>query len=327
MRYPSSWNAKGIIAVIVLAAASAGAANQQESPATRAPAQIPKTWTEAEVRSQHLPPADARVKTVPLSEQGYYALPVRVLYQSYPIYRPDREPPGYGDWLAQQEPQVIRFEVSRFRGEQDWIDYGLEVFRLPTGSDTEAFSALIAPEQLRDPRWYEQVPIRSVAGTGIMPYARYVIREKGKVDPSAAPSAVKERFSDEQLYALARFVYSLKPPANPHLPRTAEQRTRVAQGKAVFERLHCGLCHRPPLYTNNQLTPVDGFAVPRAHLSTYDITEVSLGTDPMLSLQTRRGTGYYKVPALRGVWYRGPFEHNGSVATLEGLVRSAPSKR
>ena len=32
---------------------------------------------------------------------------------------------------------------------------------------------------------------------------------------------------------------------------------------------------------------------------------------------TRRGTGYYKVPSLRGVWYRGPFEHNGSVATLE----------
>ena len=30
-----------------------------------------------------------------------------------------------------------------------------------------------------------------------------------------------------------------------------------------------------------------------------------------------RGTGYYKVPSLKGVWYRGPFEHMGSVATLE----------
>jgi hypothetical protein len=27
--------------------------------------------------------------------------------------------------------------------------------------------------------------------------------------------------------------------------------------------------------------------------------------------------GYYKVPSLKGVWYRGPFEHNGSVATLD----------
>jgi cytochrome c peroxidase len=44
---------------------------------------------------------------------------------------------------------------------------------------------------------------------------------------------------------------------------------------------------------------------------------VVVGTDPFLALNTRRGTGYYKVPSLKGVWYRGPFEHNGSVATLE----------
>jgi hypothetical protein len=44
---------------------------------------------------------------------------------------------------------------------------------------------------------------------------------------------------------------------------------------------------------------------------------VDIGTDPGLTLSTRRGTGYYKVPSLQGVWYRGPFEHNGSVATLE----------
>jgi hypothetical protein len=35
------------------------------------------------------------------------------------------------------------------------------------------------------------------------------------------------------------------------------------------------------------------------------------------ALQTRRGSGYYKVPSLRGVWYGGPFEHNGFVATPE----------
>src|SRR5436305_415838 len=42
-----------------------------------------------------------------------------------------------------------------------------------------------------------------------------------------------------------------------------------------------------------------------------------IDTDPRLTLQTRRGTGFYKVPSLRGVWYRGALEHNGSVATLE----------
>jgi hypothetical protein len=44
---------------------------------------------------------------------------------------------------------------------------------------------------------------------------------------------------------------------------------------------------------------------------------ILIGTDPGLTLNTRRGTGYYKVPSLRGAWYRGPFEHSGAVATLE----------
>jgi hypothetical protein len=34
-------------------------------------------------------------------------------------------------------------------------------------------------------------------------------------------------------------------------------------------------------------------------------------------MTTRRGTGYYKVPSLKGVWYRGPLQHSGAVATLE----------
>jgi hypothetical protein len=42
-----------------------------------------------------------------------------------------------------------------------------------------------------------------------------------------------------------------------------------------------------------------------------------VGTDPNLALRTRKGTGFYKVPSLRGVWYRGGFGHDGSVTTLE----------
>ena len=44
---------------------------------------------------------------------------------------------------------------------------------------------------------------------------------------------------------------------------------------------------------------------------------ISVGTDPALTLRTRRGTGYYKVPSLKGLWYRGMFPHDGSCATLE----------
>jgi hypothetical protein len=44
---------------------------------------------------------------------------------------------------------------------------------------------------------------------------------------------------------------------------------------------------------------------------------VSVGTDPSLALKTRKGTGLYKVPSLKGVWYRGLYGHDGSVASLE----------
>jgi CxxC motif-containing protein (DUF1111 family) len=122
----------------------------------------------------------------------------------------------------------------------------------------------------------------------------------------------QRRYSDEQLYALALYIYSLKPPRNPNkFDRVA------ARGKKVFEQEGCSGCHTPPLYTSNKLTPVNGFKVPSEHRQEYDILWTSVGTDPRLALNTRRGTGYYKVPSLLGVWYRGPFEHNGSVATLE----------
>ena len=124
--------------------------------------------------------------------------------------------------------------------------------------------------------------------------------------------AMLDRYSDEQLYALARYIYSLKPPPNPN-----RFDALAARGQKVFEREACGMCHTPPLYTNNKLTPVPGFTPPADHAGKYDILNVSVGTDPNLALKTRRGTGYYKVPSLKGVWYRGPFEHNGSVATLE----------
>jgi len=44
---------------------------------------------------------------------------------------------------------------------------------------------------------------------------------------------------------------------------------------------------------------------------------VSVGTDPALALKTRKGTGLYKIPSLKGVWYRGLYGHEGAMATLE----------
>jgi hypothetical protein len=113
----------------------------------------------------------------------------------------------------------------------------------------------------------------------------------------------------------------MTPPANPN-PLDA----RARRGQEVFNRSGCARCHTPPLYTANRLVPADGFTPPADHLERYDVLNARVGTDPALTMTTRRGTGYYKIPSLKGVWYRGPFEHNGSVATLEDWFNPARLK-
>jgi hypothetical protein len=122
----------------------------------------------------------------------------------------------------------------------------------------------------------------------------------------------ESRYSDEQLYALALYLYSLKPPPNPN-----KFDARAARGKQVFEREGCALCHAPPLFTNNKLTPADGFKIPEGHRQKFEVLAIPVGMEPNLTTKTRRGTGYYKVPSLKGVWYRGPFGHGGWVGSLE----------
>ena len=75
------------------------------------------------------------------------------------------------------------------------------------------------------------------------------------------PVNVGGRYSDEQLYALALYVYSLKPPPNPNRFDEVAER-----GKKVFESQGCSVCHTAPLYTNNKLTPAQGFAIPEGPL-------------------------------------------------------------
>ena len=94
------------------------------------------------------------------------------------------------------------------------------------------------------------------------------------------------RFSDEQLYALALYLESLQPPANPN-----SFDERGWRGEQIFAQQGCAGCHTPPLYTNNKLTPAQGFVVPDDLLKTERILNVPVGTDPTLAMKTRRGTG------------------------------------
>jgi hypothetical protein len=122
---------------------------------------------------------------------------------------------------------------------------------------------------------------------------------------------VAVRPPDAAMYALALYLYSLEPAASPH-----PLDDRALRGEAVFKAKKCDGCHTPPEYTNNRLVAVEGFDPPRSD-PRIDVMESRVGTDPGLALRTRKGTGYYRVPSLRGLWYRGLFEHSGSVASLE----------
>lgn len=447
---------KGRIATIVAAALAAAALSAQSQPS------IPEFWSDELLHDYELPLASPEHSPRHVSRDYYYALPERVLYKSYPIYHPDREPAGYLDRLRAVAPERV-FDAALLESDADWVAAGRLVFEMPI----DYGNPIVGMAQIRDPAFYarHQIPL---AGDGTFPFARYVVRENGKVEvgnlscamchtrvmpdrstvlgaqgnfpfdavfaaaipsipapivpvvfrtlvaapwdaagtarlksmtpadfqqalagvpagvlvrqgtsvfaPPAIPDLIglrdrkyldktglgrhrgiadvmryaamnqtldvlgnyggfvpdagdertlprpgtgrfngaADRYSDAQLYALARFIYSLTPPANPN-PRDE----RARRGEAVFTASGCARCHTPPLYTANQLVPAAGFTPPADHLKRYDILDVPVGTDPTLTMTTRRGTGYYKIPSLKGVWYRGPFEHSGSVATLE----------
>ena len=71
---------------------------------------------------------------------------------------------------------------------------------------------------------------------------------------------------------------------------------------------------------------MNGFNPPETHFEKYDIFNVSAETDSVSALYSRRGTGYYKIPSLLGLWYRGPYFHNGELATLEDVLNPARLK-
>ena len=416
-------------------------------------AQVQTAWLQSDVNTLELPAPNPAYSAIHIDQAAYYRIPARVIYRSYPVYAPAREPAGYWEWLASREP-VVAFDSSNIRTLEDWVRAGEIVFNAPTAFAPVFFSAA----DVRDPGFYARSGM-PVASDGTVPFARWIIRKKGMVElgsmgcntchtrvlaggsvvpgaqgnnpgdregamllaasakvvgemktlerlrafarqfqmpwmpgeanaltdtfilaefvkageeippgvtarantsiilPPQIPdligvaerryldhtglvrnrgiadlmrysslaqdmfsqdrygplrisaNAPSVRYSDDQLYALAQYLHSLRPPKNPHRFDAA-----AARGRSIFQRENCGRCHTPPLYTNNRLVPVEGFNPPAG---AADVMPERIGVDPRYTLQTHKSTGYYKVPSLKGVWYRGPFGHNGSAATLE----------
>jgi hypothetical protein len=88
---------------------------------------IPRVWDDTAIASTTLPLADPAATPVQISSKYYYGIPVRPVYKSYPVYRPDREPAGYINWLKQQDPQSV-FDAAKLKSQADWIRAGELVF-------------------------------------------------------------------------------------------------------------------------------------------------------------------------------------------------------
>ncbi len=413
---------------------------------------VPRAWDDLAVAGFELPLAVPERSPRHIRAAQYYTLPVARMWKSYPIYRPDEEPPGYIEWLKRQDPVELH-PFHPHMTDRDWVEAGSVAFDMPT-----RFIDLEPNDLEHTLAFYRDLRIPTTPD-GVLPFRRYYIREKGRIEigmdhcgachtrlmpdgtllrgaqgnlpqsreaawlhlhkprspqaeahsqqlrweyygapwispreafhpatfdevialgeatpayviaregtsvlaPTKIPDLIgvrnrryldatgltrqrgiedlmryavvnqtlqlharygdfqpepfdpaKVRYSDQQLYALARFIYALRPPANPNRPNALSRR-----GRQIFQREGCVACHTPPLYTANSLTPAAGFRVPPEHLRNYDIIPVVVGTDSALALQTRRGTGYYKVPSLLGVWYRSGFGHSAWCENLE----------
>src|SRR5215831_999185 len=90
--------------------------------------EIPRSWNDPEVETLELPLAQRDRSPRYMSSAEYYALKERVIYRSYPVYAPGREPSGYREWLKQREPEII-FDASKLRTKADWIQAGRAVFQ------------------------------------------------------------------------------------------------------------------------------------------------------------------------------------------------------
>jgi hypothetical protein len=90
--------------------------------------------------------------------------------KTYPIYRPDREPPGYWEWLQTQKPEPL-VDAARLRTREDWIKAGETAFR-----ELAVSKATTDMERLRDPSSWEGV--RTIADGSLGGY-RWVVTASG----------------------------------------------------------------------------------------------------------------------------------------------------
>jgi mono/diheme cytochrome c family protein len=133
-------------------------------------------------------------------------------------------------------------------------------------------------------------------------------------------------FSDPALEALKGWVKDLRAPAYP-LPVDA---ALASAGKPLFAQ-HCASCHAvdPAAKTKNKVSPLSEVGTDRTLLDQWAAAsnEAGNGTAAGSSRREMIKDGGYIAPPLSGIWLRGPYLHNGSVASLRDLLEPQARRR
>jgi hypothetical protein len=108
--------------------------------------------------SVEIPLADPAGSPKHVSAAYYYKTPVRPIYKQYPVYAPGHEPPGYMNWLQQQDPAIVWDDGGHappLKTGADWIKAGEIVFSADVASAGET-GGLFTLSEVRDKQWYEK---------------------------------------------------------------------------------------------------------------------------------------------------------------------------
>ena len=147
-----------ISAVVVLATGRCSSSNAKASPGEPPPrsadSTIPDTWDEARLASLQVPLVHPGPSPEGVPGAYYHSIPVRPIYRSYDVYRPDREPAGYLEWLQSREPEIVWDDTRSpvLESEADWIRAGELVFDSPLGWGNGSIGGPYQGLQVRDSR-------------------------------------------------------------------------------------------------------------------------------------------------------------------------------
>jgi hypothetical protein len=146
------------------------------------------------------------------------------------------------------------------------------------------------------------------------------------------------------------FLSSIEPPRGP-----AQDAALVTRGARVFEEARCSACHHPGAESMDRVVtydrapdgreryPGEDAAFPRGSIRTSYPHRLLVDGDPDAGMSADEGradlirfiarnrlrvepSDGYRVGFLRGIWASPPYLHNGSVPTLEDLLKPAAER-